>query len=349
MRIVRSLWAVVAALIIAAAPGTASAQVGIGIGFGGPNWGVGITAGYAPPALPVYSQPPAPYPGWQWIPGYWGWGAGGYYWTPGYWTAPPQIGYYWTPGYWDYLNGGYVWNAGYWGPTVGFYGGINYGFGYFGSGFVGGYWAGSVFRYNTAVVNVNRTVIRNTYYNRSVVDRARISHSGASFNGGRGGVHATPTRAQVAARRHAIGETAAQRTHDRLAAQDRSLRAADNHGHPRLAAVQRPLGEAHGRVSGVTGHHTTAVAAHHRTTAVAAHHQTAGVEHRGAPVTPHHNAPVLTTHHSNAMTYHNPAPAHAVPVRPQGAGMFGGHPGTSRPPGGGFAGGHRPPIRHGFR
>ena len=54
----------------------------------------------------------------------------GYYWVPGTWVEPPAEGLLWTPGYWGWGNGAYVWNAGYWGPTVGFYGGIDYGFGY---------------------------------------------------------------------------------------------------------------------------------------------------------------------------------------------------------------------------
>ena len=33
-----------------------------------------------------------------------------------------------------------VFDSGYWGPVVGFYGGIDYGFGYFGRGFEGGRW-----------------------------------------------------------------------------------------------------------------------------------------------------------------------------------------------------------------
>ncbi|HEY6327542.1 MAG TPA: hypothetical protein VIW73_13640, partial [Candidatus Cybelea sp.] len=123
-------------------------SIGVGVAFGGPGWGVGISA-YSPPALPYYSMPPAPYPNWQWCPGYWGWGAYGYYWIPGYWTAPPAVGLYWTPGYWGYAGGGYAWYPGYWGPTVGFYGGVNYGYGYFGTGFVGGFWSGGVFNYNT--------------------------------------------------------------------------------------------------------------------------------------------------------------------------------------------------------
>ena len=57
----------------------------------------------------------------------------------------------------------YIWHAGYWGPHVGYYGGINYGFGYFGSGYEGGYWEDGVFFYNTAVTRVDTTVITHIY------------------------------------------------------------------------------------------------------------------------------------------------------------------------------------------
>ncbi|MGA7249321.1 MAG: hypothetical protein WBW89_16385, partial [Candidatus Cybelea sp.] len=208
MLIRRSLSAITASILIVAAPVAASAQVSLGVAFAaGGGWGVGVAVGYAPPPLPVYAQPAAPYPNYQWIPGYWGWGSAGYYWIPGYWVPPPVVGYYWTPGYWGYFNGAYVWNAGYWGPTVGFYGGINYGFGYFGTGFVGGFWSGGFFNYNTAVVNVNRTVIHNTF-NRTVI-HGRISGSRPSFNGGRGGVRARPTVGQLVARRHGVAATPA--------------------------------------------------------------------------------------------------------------------------------------------
>ncbi len=65
--------------------------------------------------------------------------------------AAPSDGLLWTPGYWGWNNGLYLWNAGYWGPHVGFYGGVNYGFGYTGVGFAGGYWHGGAFFYNRAV------------------------------------------------------------------------------------------------------------------------------------------------------------------------------------------------------
>src|SRR6202012_4138696 len=125
---------------------------------------VGVSVRIAPPALPVYEQPPCPVDGYLWVPGYWAYDdVDGYYWVPGYWSAPPTVGFLWTPGYWGFAAGVYGWHAGYWGPHVGFYGGVNYGYGYGGVGFGGGQWVGGHFSYNTAVANVNTTVIHNTY------------------------------------------------------------------------------------------------------------------------------------------------------------------------------------------
>jgi len=124
-----------------------------------PGAAVAVTAQEAPPPLPDYEQPPAPADGYLWTPGYWGYGGGGYYWVPGTWVQPPTVGVLWTPGYWGFAAGVYGFHAGYWGPHVGFYGGVNYGFGYVGVGFAGGRWDGGHFAYNTAVSNVNVTVI----------------------------------------------------------------------------------------------------------------------------------------------------------------------------------------------
>src|SRR6201986_2765371 len=88
---------------------------------------VGVNIRTAPPPLPVYSQPPCPVDGYLWTPGYWAYdNVDGYYWVPGVWVAPPNPGLYWTPAYWGYTGGRYGFHAGYWGPSVGFYGGINY-------------------------------------------------------------------------------------------------------------------------------------------------------------------------------------------------------------------------------
>ena len=67
---------------------------------------IGMRIAIGPPALPFYDQPVCPGDGYLWTPGYWGWG-----------------------------DGGFLFYDGYWGPEVGFYGGINYGFGYWGGGY----------------------------------------------------------------------------------------------------------------------------------------------------------------------------------------------------------------------
>ncbi len=198
---------------------------------------VGLSITIGPPALPVYVQPVCPAPGYIWTPGYWAYGPDGYYWVPGTWVEPPQVGVLWTPGYWGWREGFYVWNAGYWGPHVGFYGGINYGFGYTGVGFFGGFWRGGVYNYNRAVTNVNVTVIHNTY-NTTVVNN-NVSH--VSFSGGSGGIKAQPTAQELAvARERHVGPTNLQVQHQQSAGSNRTLLASVNRGQPSIAASQKP-------------------------------------------------------------------------------------------------------------
>ena len=126
---------------------------------------------------------------------------------------------------------------GFWGPHVGFYGGVNYGFGYSGFGFGGGMWSGGVFRYNTAVTNVNTTVVRNIYVNRTVINNSTIVNSRASFNGP-GGINARPTfQEQTAMREQHFQPTASQVSHQQIASQDRTQLASINHGRPTVAAM----------------------------------------------------------------------------------------------------------------
>src|SRR5258708_10687106 len=159
---------------------------------------VAISVAIGPPALPVYAQPPCPEEGYMWTPGYWGWRTEGYYWVPGVWVAPPRVGVFWTPGYWGFAGGLYGWHVGYSGPHPGFYGGINYGYGYGGVGFFGGRWAGERFAYNTAVMNVNTTVVHNVYVDRTVINNTTIVNNHTGFNG-QGGVAAQPTAAEQTA------------------------------------------------------------------------------------------------------------------------------------------------------
>jgi hypothetical protein len=199
---------------------------------------VGISATIAPPALPVYDQPPCPGPGYIWTPGYWAWDPTvGYYWVPGTWVLAPYPDELWTPGYWGWNNGFYVWNQGYWGPEVGFYGGINYGCGYTGYGYEGGYWRNREFYYNRSVNNVSGSNIA-TVYSRPV---GRAIASRVSFNGGRGGITLRPTSAQmVASRQPHSPPSNLQRQHEQSARSDPRFSANLNHGRPPVAATQKP-------------------------------------------------------------------------------------------------------------
>ncbi|MGA8939547.1 MAG: hypothetical protein WB439_10315 [Acidobacteriaceae bacterium] len=154
-----------------------------------------LSVNIAPPMLPVYAQPLCPGDGYIWTPGYWAYGDDGYFWVPGAWVLAPEPGYLWTPAYWGWDNGVYLFHAGYWGEHVGFYGGINYGFGYGGTGYDGGYWNGGHFYYNRAAGNFRGAHIAYGY-SRPV---SYSSHSTVSFNGGRDGIQAHASAQEMAA------------------------------------------------------------------------------------------------------------------------------------------------------
>jgi len=194
---------------------------------------VGISIRIAPPALPVYTQPYCPGDGYLWVPGYWAYSDEGYYWVPGTWILPPEYGLLWTPGYWGFTDGYYGWHEGYWSRHVGYYGGIDYGYGYGGHGYYGGEWRGNTFAYNTAVTNVNTTIVHNTYINKTVINNHSVSNNNrASFNG-RGGVTATPTEEEkLASSESHIRPTSSQIAHASSARSNKNQFASVNHGHP---------------------------------------------------------------------------------------------------------------------
>jgi len=194
-----------------------------------------------PPALPEYEQPECPAPNDIWTPGHWAWGAGGYYWVPGVWVAAPYEGALWTPGYWGWRGTVYLWHPGYWGPHIGFYGGINYGFGYTGVGYYGGFWSNRGFHYNRAVTRVNTTVITNVY-NRTVINNVTVTNTRVSYNGGSGGVRYQPSRAElVASRERHVAPLPAQIQVIRAAAANRAQFASVNHGRPQLVVMAKPV------------------------------------------------------------------------------------------------------------
>ena len=225
MRILRSIGLLLLLVVLLAVPIKSFAQFSLRINI-------------APPELVVYEQPVCPQEGYLWTPGYWAYGDEGYFWVPGTWVEPPIEGDLWTPGYWGWGDGVYSWNDGYWGSEVGFYGGVNYGFGYGGAGYDGGYWRGGQFSYNTYVNNVGaRGNFHNTYSKAVNVTRTNY----VSYNGGTGGIAARPSAAQetFAHASHAA-PTAAQATHQHAASQNHELLASVNHGRPAVAATAKP-------------------------------------------------------------------------------------------------------------
>jgi hypothetical protein len=220
------------ALGASVAPLPAAAQIGLA-----------LSVSIAPPPLPVYEQPPLPAPGYIFTPGYWSYGDDGYFWVPGTWVEPPQPGLLWTPGYWGWNGGHYLFNAGYWGATVGFYGGINYGFGYGGEGFEGGYWRGGSFFYNSRVNNFGGVHVTNVF-ERNVT---HVTVNRVSFNGP-GGIDRRPSPQEQAAMHEShIAATEGQTRQFAAARQNRALLATVNHGRPAITATARPgeFGGAH--------------------------------------------------------------------------------------------------------
>ena len=202
--------------------------------------GVFLSVTIAPPVLPVYAQPICPGDGYLWTPGYWAYGEAGYFWVPGTWVLAPRPGVLWTPGYWGWGSGVYLWHAGYWGPHVGFYGGVNYGYGYGGSGFYGGRWEGGHFAYNTAVLHVDRTVIHNTYIDNTVIHNTTVINR-TSFNGPHG-IDARPSGQETAAMREShVQPTSEQMSHEHFASTNRANFASENGGRPANPAVSRPM------------------------------------------------------------------------------------------------------------
>jgi hypothetical protein len=229
MRLLRAVcFAALATISVSTiAPATSNAAVSIG-----------VSVTIAPPALPVYAQPPIPGDGYMWVPGYWAYGPHGYYWVPGTWVMPPEPEMLWTPAYWGWENNVYVFHAGYWGPHVGFYGGINYGYGYNGHGFYGGRWDHGVFAYNRSVTNIRTNVHVKSVYSQTVV---RVTESRVSYSGGEHGAKFEPTKRQ---------ETFSHETHtpptdiqahpQQAAGNGHSFLASANHGHPPIPATAHP-------------------------------------------------------------------------------------------------------------
>ncbi len=198
---------------------------------------VSVSINIAPPELPYYEQPMLPGYGYIWTPGYWAYDDGDYYWVPGTWVMPPQVGYLWTPGYWYWDDRFYVFRTGYWGLHVGYYGGVNYGYGYGGRGYDGGRWNSGRFSYNRAVNNMDSRSIGDSY-NKSV---PHSNSNRTSYNGGRDGLKAQPNAMDLTREREThLNPTLDQQRHQQTAQSKPEQRQSQNHGRPAIAATPRP-------------------------------------------------------------------------------------------------------------
>ena len=278
------------------APTTAAAQ-----------FSIGFSVNIAPPLIPIFAQPPIPGYGYIWTPGYWAWDPGfGYYWVPGEWVFPPRAGLYWTPGYWAWRNGVYGFLGGYWGPSVGYYGGVDYGYGYGGLGYQGGEWRGGRLYYNRAANNFGGARIA-TVFSRPLAPRTT---SRVSYNGGRGGLTVRPTQAELTASRAPhVQPTATQVQRVHAAAANPAFRAPSvAHGGATAAvtAMHRGDFQAAGKAIGgpATRPGAPTTAAHTKPTGATAGHETSvRPEPRSEPQSDHgrvaqptHTAPVSVQH-----------------------------------------------------
>ena len=198
-----------------------------------------VSVNIAPPPLPSYEQPPLPGEGFIWVPGYWAWDQpqADYFWVPATWVQAPEPNLLWTPAYWGWNDGSYVFYAGYWAPQVGFYGGINYGYGYEGAGYEGGRWQHGAFFYNSAVNNIGSVKVTNVYNETIVVNN---TSNNVSYNGGKGGAEARATpQEQAAAKQNHVAATPLQTQHVEAASRNRALFSKENRGEPAIAATPR--------------------------------------------------------------------------------------------------------------
>ncbi|ADV84569.1 putative lipoprotein [Terriglobus saanensis SP1PR4] len=199
-------------------------------------------AAQAPPPLPVYEQPDAPGPNYLWTPGYWSYGGGGYYWVPGAWVAAPYEGALWTPGWWGYYGNQYRFHHGYWAPHVGFYGGINYGFGYVGIGYFGGYWNRDRFQYNQAVNHISPRMVQNNVYVRNVtINNSYRNDTRTSFYGAGGVRRPITVQERLAARQPSTPPMRSQMEFRQQAQQNRAQAFSQNHGQPATSFARQGL------------------------------------------------------------------------------------------------------------
>ncbi len=197
-----------------------------------------VSTAATPPPPPEEDQPILSQDGYLWTPGYWYWRALRYVWIPGAWVRPPQAGLLWTPAYWSRAGAVFVFHPGQWGTTVGYYGGVNYGHGYFGTGYSGGHWIGNSFAYDSAVNRVNPTIAQHTY--TQYVPPRRSPTQGSPTPGSRSAASIAGAPRAAAVPRAVSQTPSLPRPIDKPAATAPSPAAKSNHVIPSRAAPVKP-------------------------------------------------------------------------------------------------------------
>lgn len=67
-----------------------------------------------PPPDRTEVRPPAPFPEFVWVGGFWKWNGSSFVWIAGGWHRPPRPDAVWVPGHWDKRDEGWVWVGGKW-------------------------------------------------------------------------------------------------------------------------------------------------------------------------------------------------------------------------------------------
>jgi hypothetical protein len=115
---------------------------------------------------------------------------------------------------------------------------VNYGYGYPGRGYEGGYWRDNRFWYNREVNNITHVQIQNVY-SKTVINNITVNR--VSYAGGPGGLTVQPTaEEQRVAHEHHTAATPVQLQHRETAATRPDLVASVNHGKPEVAATAKP-------------------------------------------------------------------------------------------------------------
>ncbi len=151
------------------------------------------------------------------------------------------------------------------GPTVGYYGGVCYGYDMEVTDFYGGRCSKVGHFQYTAAWHVNNRVVHNTYADRTIINNTGTR---SSFNGPGGVTRGPNSREQSAAKEDHKQLTSAQQSHHQSAITNKNQKATANHGTPATTARTKVGGDRYNSA----GHSVSTVhATHAAPTAPASH------------------------------------------------------------------------------